>query len=178
MITSTDERVRLFNLLSITLVLQQGFEEAIQYAEVALNIAKQANNGQLLAQSKFINFYAHNKSSTPLPLPEFERLEQELQLYNMDCSHLYVLRNYYSYLRFFDELAPKNVLAVTQQGVKLARKIGHRQGIAASYHSKGIIYSYMNNYHATFRCFSISSRIREQLGDANERVRIHNGRLF
>ncbi len=175
LITTTYDRVRLFNLLSITLVQRQSFEEAMQCAEVALDIAKQADDGHLLAQSMFVNFYAHDKSSTPLPLLVFEQLDRELQLYNMDCSHLYVLRNYYTYLRFYDDLNSKTALDVTQRGVKLAKEIGHRQGIAASYHSKGIIYSYINRYQATFRCFAISSRIREQLGEANERVRMHNG---
>jgi|GEM_PF-6890040 len=175
LITTTYDRVRLFNLLSITLVQRQSFEEAMQCAEVALDIAKQSGDGQLLAQSMFVNFYVHDKSSTPLSLLVFEQLDSELPLYNMNCSHLYVLRNYYAYLRFHDELDPKTALDITQRGVKLAKAMGHRQGIAASYHSKGIIYSYINRYQTTFRCFAISSRIREQLGEANERVRMHNG---
>lgn len=172
---STDDKVRLYNLLSITLVQRQSFEGAMQYAETALDIAKQAADGQLLAQSMFVNFFAHDKSSTPLALSEFAKLEQELQRYKMDCSHLYVLRNYYSYLRFYDDLDSKSALTVTQRALKLARKIGHQQGIAASYHSKGIIYSYISHYHATFKCFAISARIRKQLGEANEQVRMHNG---
>lgn len=175
LITTTYDRVRLFNLLSITLVQRQSFEEAMQCAEAALDIAKQAGDGQLLAQSMFVNFYVHDKSSTPLPLLVFEQLDSELPLYNMNGSHLYVLRNYYAYLRFYDELDPQTAIDITQRAVKLAKAIGHRQGIAASYHSKGIIYSYINRYQTTFRCFAISSRIREQLGEASERVRMHNG---
>ncbi|MFT6986429.1 MAG: diguanylate cyclase (GGDEF)-like protein [Psychromonas sp.] len=175
LITTTYDRVRLFNLLSITLAQRQSFEEAMQCAEAALDIAKQAGDGQLLAQSMFVNFYVHDKSSTPLPLLVFEQLDRELQRYNMDCSHIYVLRNYYAYLRFYEQLDSKTALKITQRGIKLAKAIGHRQGVAASYHSKGIIYSYINRYQTTFRCFAISSKIREQLGEAKEQVRMHNG---
>jgi diguanylate cyclase (GGDEF)-like protein len=174
-ITTTYDRVRLFNLLSITFVRRQSFEKAMQYAEVALDIAEQAADKRLLAQSRFINFYVHDKSSTPLPLLAFEQLDEELCRNNMNCSHLYVLRNYYTYLRFYDELSPKTALDITQRAVKLAKAIGHRQGVAASYHSKGIVYSYINRYQSTFRCFAISSKIREELGEVSERVRMHNG---
>ncbi|GDY25490.1 hypothetical protein AHAT_13800 [Agarivorans sp. Toyoura001] len=168
-------KVHLLNLLSITLVQQQSFEEAMQCSEAALELAEQAADGHLLAQSLFVNFYAHDKSSTPLQLLEFEHLDKVLKQYNMDCSRLYALRNYYTYLRFYEELDSTIALDFTQQALILARRMGHRQGIAASYHSKGIIYSYISRYHATFRCFAVSSRIREQLGEASERVRMYNG---
>ncbi|MPW27589.1 diguanylate cyclase [Agarivorans sp. B2Z047] len=174
-LNNTYDKVRLLNLLSVTLVQQQSFEEAMQCSEAALELAGQATNGHLVAQSLFVNFYAHDKSSTPLKLAEFAHLDSELQQYNMDCSRLYALRNYYTYLRFYEDLDSSIALDFTQKAVKLARRIGHRQGIAASYHSKGIIYSYISRYHATFRCFGISSRIREELGEASERVRMYNG---
>ncbi|MGY5452748.1 diguanylate cyclase [Agarivorans sp. MS3-6] len=174
-LNTTYNKVHLLNLLSVTLVQQQSFEEAMQCSEAALELAGQASNGHLLAQSLFVNFYAHDKSSTPLQLDEFEYLDKELQLYEMNCSRLYALRNYYTYLRFYDQLDSSVALSFTQEAVALARRIGHRQGIAASYHSKGIIYSYISRYHGTFRCFGVSSRIREELGEASERVRMYNG---
>ncbi|WP_432467422.1 diguanylate cyclase [Agarivorans sp. Z349TD_8] len=171
----TDDRVKQLNLLSLSLVQQQRFEEAMQYSEAAIEVAEQAGHGRLLAQSWFVNYYAHDKSSTPVQLKQFELLDKTLHRYQMNCSRLYALRNYYTYLRFYEELEATLALEFTQKAVNLARKIGHHQGIAASYHSKGIIYSYVGRYHATFRCFAISSRIREALGEASERVRMYNG---
>ncbi|WP_427983508.1 tetratricopeptide repeat-containing diguanylate cyclase [Agarivorans sp.] len=168
-------KIRLLNLFSFVLVQQQSFEEAMQSAQAALELAEEAGDGHLLAQSFFANFYAHDKSSTPLQLDEFAHLDQILQQYQMNCSRVYALRNYYTYLRFYEELDAGTALDFTQKAINLSRAIGHRQGIAASYHSKGIIYSYVSRYHATFRCFGISSRIREELGEANERLRMYNG---
>lgn len=174
-LNKVSSKIRLLNLFSIIAVQQQSFEEAMQSAEAALELAEQSGDGHLFAQSLFANFYAHDKSSTPLQLDEFSHLDKVLQQFQMNCSRLYALRNYYTYLRFYDELDAKAALVITQKAIHLARSIGHRQGIAASYHSKGIIYSYISHYHATFRCFGVSSRIREELGEANERLRMYNG---
>lgn len=167
--------IHLLNLQSLTLVQLQNFNEAMLCSEVAQDIAKKTGDGQLLTQSMFINFFVHDRAVTPITLSTFELLYKELQSYKMECSLLYVLRNYYSYLRFYDHLKPDSALNITQQAIKLAKSIGHQQGIAASYHSKGIIYSYLSRYHATFRCFAVSSYIREQLGEATEQVKMHNG---
>ncbi|WP_369434599.1 tetratricopeptide repeat protein [Psychromonas sp. MME1] len=173
-----DEKIHLLNLLSLTLTRRQNFDDAIVHAELAYQAAQQANNEQLIIQSLFINFFAHHKSSSPMPLQEFDRLNLSLQQHNMDCSRLYLLRNYYTYLRFYDELDPIIAVDVTHLAMQIARDMGHTQGIAASYHSKGIIYSYCNRYHAADRCFAVSSRIHSQIGDQNECLKIHNGKGY
>ncbi|TAA45915.1 diguanylate cyclase [Corallincola spongiicola] len=175
LLSCPESHVRLLCLISLTQVRRQSFEYALQNAQMARQVAEAADNDKFRAQSLFINFYAHDKSTTPVDIEEFERLNQLLQSYQMDCSRLYCLRNYYNYLRFYEQLKASAALVVTDQAISLAKAMGHRQGIAAGYHSKGIIYSYNSQYHQTFRCFGVSSRIREELGEALEIVRMHNG---
>ncbi|GAA5218308.1 hypothetical protein GCM10025776_27250 [Corallincola platygyrae] len=167
--------VKLMCMFALTQVCKQSFEHALQSAQRAIEVANQADDDYLRAQALFIDFYTHDKSTTPVSIEEFERLNRLLAIYKMGCSRLYCLRNYYNFLRFYDNLEAETAINFTQQAVDLARILGHRQGIAAAYHSKGIIYSYISNYHATFRCFGVSSRIREELGESLEIVRMHNG---
>lgn len=174
-LSSFNEQILLLNLLSVTQTLRQSFEDAIQYAESAYKMVQHGNHEQWLMQSLFVKFFAYDKSSSPLPLQDFEKLDLGLQKFKMDCSRLYVLRNYYTYLRYYDELDSQSALYVTQLSIKLAKHLGHTQGIAASYHSRAIIYSYIGNNHCALRCFTISANLRKKLGNKNESLKIHNG---
>lgn len=162
-------------LSSLCYVRLQSFERALESADFAYQIAARNSHQRNRVQALFISFFAHDKSCTPIALDDFRSLVTQLRQQDMPCSLLYCLRNFYSYLRFYDDLTGREARSVTDQALRLARTIGHTQGIAACYHSKGIICSYFNDYRNTLRCFAVSSKIREKLGDDMECVRIYNG---
>jgi diguanylate cyclase (GGDEF)-like protein len=173
--SSAKHQVRLLNLLALVQTVRQRFDYALKIAQMAIDVADQADDGRLRAQSGFINFYVHDKSSAPVAIVEFERLDASLAAYGMDSSRIYCLRNFYTYLRSAEPVNAEKVLAVTRSGLELARRTGHRQGVAAIYHSKGILYSYEGRHQAVLRCFGISEKLRMELGEAMEIVRMHNG---
>ena len=174
-LNSVGYHFRLLTLIALIQVERQRFDYAIDTAQLALKIAATAADEKLQAQARFIDFYVHDKAATPTTKESFQQLDKLLCKYEMNSSRIYCLRNFYTYLRFYNDLDTESVLRVTQQGINLAKSIGHRQAIAAGYHSKGIVYSYARKYSATLRCFGVSLRIRNELGEAMEIVRIHNG---
>jgi len=187
LLDNANSHIHLLNLQSLTLVQLQNFNEAMLCSEVAQDIAKKTGNKQHLAQTMFINFFVHDKASQtmfinffvhdkaliPLNLHEFESLDINLQHFNMSCSLLYLLRNYHSYLHFYNHLQSHIAIKSIQRALKLARKIGHKQCVAICYHNKQLGES--KNQIQMFNGIGYFNTLLEQYAEAqNEYLKAYN----
>lgn len=57
----------------------------------------------------------------------------------------------------------------------LARQYGHTVDLAATFHSRAVVFNQLHKYTTALRCFRISERLREKQGVQRELARIRNG---
>ena len=162
-------------LLAYAFQLRQDFESAQAAATKAIALADRNAADLDRAKALFALYYVYDRSTIPIPLAQFRGLLALLERCRLDNFLLYCLRNYYLYLRFSDEVSAHEVLAFSRRAIRLARASGHKPALAATFHSRGILHSYRHEYAAMFRSFSISERLRIELGEPLDLVRIRNG---
>jgi diguanylate cyclase (GGDEF)-like protein len=162
-------------LLAYAFQQRQDFDLAQAAATKAIALAERTPSLLDRARALFALYYIYDRSTITIPLAEFRRLLMLLERCRLDNLLLYCLRNYYLYLRFSDEVSTREVLAFSRRAIRLARASGHTPALAATFHSRGILHSYRHEYAAMFRSFSISERLRIELGEPLDLVRIRNG---
>ena len=162
-------------LLAYVFQLRQDFESAQVAATKAIALSEQSSSALDRAKALFALYYIYDRSTIPIPLAQFRVLLALVEHCRLDNFLLYCLRNYYLYLRFSDEVPVREVLDFSRRAIRLARARGHKPALAATFHSRGILHSYRQEYAAMFRSFSISERLRIELGEPLDLVRIRNG---
>ncbi len=168
-------QIPICGMLAQLYLFKQDLETALLYAGRALQYSKLLGREHQYARSLFIYYYIHDQSTTPIPLDQFQQMIELLDRQHQQVALIYCLRNYYIMLRFHDDVTVEGALAANANAIRLARALGHRAALASAWQNRGTIYSYRQQDRRTLRCMTISARLRDQLGDCLDRVRVYNG---
>ncbi|MBA2582339.1 MAG: tetratricopeptide repeat protein, partial [Bacteroidetes bacterium] len=167
-------RVKLMNDISGKLINESDYENALKYANDAINLAKKSSS------------FAKGETQRGLQKGIAVSLNNIGNIYFYQDNYPEALKNHLASLKINEELGDKNGIAgslhsmgkiYSEQGnysealkknlssLKIKEELGDKNGIANSLNSIGNIYSDQGNYPEALKNYLASLKIKDELGD-------------
>lgn len=160
--------------LAMAHIFRSDFDSAQHCAQLAVKLRhKMPTTKNML--SPCWSTIACDKANSHFRLKKLHNLRTLLEQHQLIAGQIYVLRSLFAQLPFEPELDHSTVLFACRQAIKLARKYGHSVDLAATYHSRAVVFNQLHKYKTALRCFRISESLREKQGVPRELARIRNG---
>lgn len=161
--------------LAMAHIFRSDFDSAQHCAQLAVKLSRQEANDKEYTLALLVHFIACDKANTHFRLKKLQNLRTLLEQHQLIAGQIYLLRNLFAQLPFEPELDHATVLLACRQAVALARQYGHTVDLAATFHSRAVVFNQLHKYTTALRCFRISERLREKQGVQRELARIRNG---
>lgn len=140
--------------------------QSIKFAEIS-------GIDSVLAKALFSLYLLSQKRTVPMDKTLYFQLMDLLVKLGFNNSYAYCCQNVDIYQVYYDSV--NDLFRLVDIAISIYKKNQNRFALAAAFHKKGVFYSYINDHQNALQYFKRSEKIRIELDNKLEIIRVNNG---
>ncbi|MAZ66571.1 MAG: hypothetical protein CMF25_05630 [Kangiellaceae bacterium] len=149
------------------------FIDASKEAMQALKLSREINQPDIIREALFTLYLVKDRKTEPMPAPLYNELTSLLQHSNDQNAYAFCCKNAYIYLPIHKSLT--TVEQVCQIAIDIYTQHDNAFGLAVAYHNMAMLQTYLMKPDKELYYLKKSEKLRAQLADPLEMIRIYNG---